>query len=141
MAYLIDVNVLIALIHGCHQHSIAARNWLETRYPDEVYICRVVQMGCLRLLTQPRMMKDEVLSASDFWVIWHRLMEDDRFVFIEEPEGFEAAWKQLTEVIPRGTTAGTDHYLAAFAQAGGWTFTTFDRGIQSIAGFPAEILT
>lgn len=74
------MNVLVALMHGRHVHSPLAVRRLAAR--DEaaaVVVCRVAQMGALRILTHPSAMKEEVKSASEFWSGWQRLLEDDRF--------------------------------------------------------------
>lgn len=141
MASLIDVNVLVALLHARHCHSAKAVEWLERqRDRGSVLLCRVVQMGGLRVLTQPAVMKEEVLSASEFWEGWAQLMEDERFLFVEEPSGLEQSWREVTRLLLKGKCAETDAYLAALALSGNWTFTTFDRAFQRFSGIDTEIL-
>jgi toxin-antitoxin system PIN domain toxin len=135
MGALVDVNVLVALMHARHVHSGPAVNWLARRdEPGAVAICRVSQMGALRILTHPSAMKEEVKTASEFWDGWQRLMDDDRFVLVGEPAGVENAWRSLTAGLPRGTSAETDCYLAAFAIAGNHSLVSFDRGLRRFAG-------
>ena len=66
MASLIDVNVLVALFHGNHFHSERASDWIADQESDTVLICRVAQMGALRILTKPSIMKDDVFSPTLF---------------------------------------------------------------------------
>ena len=134
MGALVDVNVLVALMHARHVHSAPAVNWLAGHeQPGAVVICRVSQMGALRILTHPSAMKDEVKSASEFWDGWQRLMDDDRFALVGEPAGLENAWRALTAALPRGKPAETDCYLAAFAIAGNHSLVSFDRGLRQFA--------
>jgi predicted nucleic acid-binding protein len=51
MAALPDINVLLPLIYGAHVHHGAAVAWLNTIQEDgELVLCRVSQLGLLRLL-------------------------------------------------------------------------------------------
>lgn len=135
MGALVDVNVLVALMHGRHVHSAAAVRWLaKVDHPAAVVVCRVSQMGALRILTHPSAMKDEVKSASEFWDGWERLSEDERFALVGEPAGLPKAWRELTAALPRGKPAETDCYLAAFAIAGRHGLVSFDRGLRRFAG-------
>ncbi|MFZ4693941.1 MAG: TA system VapC family ribonuclease toxin [Verrucomicrobiia bacterium] len=141
MDALVDVNVLVALLHARHRHSGAAVRWLDgQRAPGLVLVCRIAQMSALRILTQPVVMKEETLSPAEFWRGWDLMMEDDRFLRIEEPKGLEAAWRGVTVAIRKGQCSETDAYLAAFARAGGWGLVTFDRGFRRFPGLRVEIL-
>ncbi len=135
MGALVDVNVLVALMHARHVHSARAVRWLAGHdAAGAIAVCRVSQMGALRILTHPSAMKDEAKSASEFWDGWQRLMEDDRFALVGEPAGLESAWRALTAALPRGKPAETDCYLAAFAIAGKLSLVSFDRGLRRFAG-------
>ena len=139
MGALVDVNVLVALMHARHVHSAASVNWLAGHDdPGAVVICRVSQMGALRILTHPSAMKDEVKSASEFWDGWQRLM-DERFALVSEPAGLQNAWRALTAALARGKSAETDCYLAAFAIAGNHSLVSFDRGLRRFASLNLAI--
>ncbi len=141
MAALVDINVLVALLHARHRHSAAAVRWLDgQRALGSLLICRIAQMGALRILTQPSVMKEEALSPAEFWRGWDLMMGDDRFLRAEEPNGFEAMWRGVTTAIRKGQCAETDAYFAAFARAGGWSVVTFDRGFRRFPGLRMEIL-
>jgi hypothetical protein len=135
MAALVDVNVLVALMHARHVHSALAVRWLaQLDDPGAVAVCRVSQMGALRILTNPSAMKNDIKTASEFWDGWDRLMEDERFALAGEPAGLQSAWRALTAALPKGRPAETDSYLAAFAIAGGHRLVSFDRGLRRFAG-------
>ena len=141
MSALVDVNVLVALLHARHAQSSLAVAWLESQdQARAIAICRVSQMGALRILTHPSIMKDDVKTAAEFWGGWTKLAEDDRFSQVAEPPDLESAWRTVTAPLRRGHVAGTDAYLAAFAIAGKHRIVSFDRGMKRFAGVEAEIL-
>lgn len=141
MASLIDVNVLIALLHARHTKSVQAVNWLERQDEREsVLICRIVQMGALRILTNPKVMKKDAMSAGVFWRGWDTVLQDERFALVKEPESFETVWRELTGKLPAGTSAETDAYLAAFSLAGDWKLATFDQGFARFPNIAIELL-
>lgn len=141
MAYLIDVNVLVALMHERHQHAQVAIAWLETcQASSGIQICRVVQMGALRILTNPTIMQEDVLSGKEFWDGWQRMLDDDRFAIAREPADLDPAWRAICDTIPKRQRIETDVYLAAMAQSGGYTMATFDEGFRKYPGLSLEIL-
>lgn len=129
LASLIDVNVVVALLHSRHVHTAQAIDWLnQVSSPKSIALNRVVQMGALRVLTNPRALREEVLTASEFWTGWTNLLTDDRFYNLPEPADLEMRWREITSQFSRGQMAETDAYLAAFAILGGHRLVTFDRG-------------
>lgn len=132
MACLADVNFLVALGHGAHQHAARAAAWLgrQTGSPA-VALCRVSQMGFLRILTNRSWLQSEVRTAAEAWSAWATILADDRFVFLDEPPGLERGWRELTSGLPSGRSVETDGYLAAFALAADLPVLTFDRAFGS----------
>jgi|ERR1700688_1133966 len=140
MGYLADVNFLIALLHARHALSDRAVSWLgRQEQAGSILLCRVAQMGVLRILTNPVWLKDDVLPATAVWDAWDLLLTDDRFISVQEPAGIEAEWRLVTRDFVAGRNAGTDTYLAAFARAGGYRLLTFDRGFRQLEGLDVEI--
>ncbi|MEM0965448.1 MAG: TA system VapC family ribonuclease toxin [Verrucomicrobiota bacterium] len=138
---LVDVNVLLALLHERHLFSEEATAWLGNRESnDSVAIARIVQMGVLRILTRPSIMGEDVLAPADFWKGWSVLMEDGRFFSVPEPSRLEVVWRETTSSLPAGQCAETDAYLAAFASAGEYRLSTFDKGFSRYAGLDWELI-
>jgi len=128
MACLADVNFLVALAHEAHEHSRRAGAWLEKpASAPTIALCRVAQMGMLRILTNRSWLKAEVRSAAEVWAAWDALLSDDRFVFLDEPVGLEREWRRLTGELATTRAVETDSYLAAFALAADLPVLTFDR--------------
>lgn len=141
MAFLADVNFLVALLHARHVASARAVAWLEQQNePASILICRVAQMGVLRILTNPAWLKEDVQPAAAIWEAWDLLLADDRFAQAQEPRHLETTWRLLTRDFPAGKCAETDTYLAAFALAGGHRMLTFDRGFRQFPGLDLALL-
>ena len=129
MNYLIDVNVWVALALIGHVHHAVAREWFGQLESDRLVFCRVTQKGLLRLLTNRRVMEDNVLSAAGAWRVYDSLCADERVQYAIEPPRLEGHWRELTRQRGAGPNFWTDAYLTAFAQAGDYTVVTFDRGL------------
>jgi toxin-antitoxin system PIN domain toxin len=140
LTYLADANFLIALLHARHALSARAVAWLGSQEePGSVLVCRIAQMGVLRILTNPAWLKEDVLPAAAVWDAWDVLLSDDRFAQVQEPAQLDAEWRLLTRAFPVGRRVETDCYLAAFAIAGSHRVLTFDRGFRQFAGLEIEI--
>lgn len=141
MGFLLDVNVLVAMMHARHPHSAKTIEWLAGQdAPSALLCCRVAQMGALRILTRPAAMGEDVLNAAEFWRGWSQLMQDERFAFAAEPEGLAAAWLKLTLPFEKGRCAETDAYFAARALAGGWALVTLDQGMKRFKDVRVTVL-
>src|ERR1700686_4830486 len=131
MAYLADTNFLIALLHARHAFSEQAVAWLDGQAePGGILLCRVAQMGALRILTNPAWLKEDSLPAAAIWDAWDLLLTDHRFAPVQEPPRLEEEWRHLTRSFAVGRCAETDSYFAPFARAGGHCLLTFDRGFR-----------
>jgi toxin-antitoxin system PIN domain toxin len=137
---LADIDFVIALIYQNHPHSkIAISRLAGFRVPKSIAVCRVVEMGVLRLLTNRSVMGGEVLSASDAWTHIDRLLADYRFIYADEPQDLEARWRHVRQTISTGSLAGTDAYLAAFALAADLSIVSFDKGMARFEGLKAVV--
>ena len=123
-----DVNVWLALVWDGHRHHERARAWFEQQ-AGKLFFCRVTQMGLLRLLTQPALMGEDVLSQQGAWQVYEALMGDARCVLQTEPPDVERAWKALSSRSEAAHRRWTDDYLAAFAVESELELVTFDRTI------------
>ena len=130
-SYLVDVNVWVALAVVEHDHHDAALDWfIQLGQDDAVVLCRVTQMGFLRLLTNRRILADDVLTAPEAWRTYDTWASLAGANFALEPPGFEHTWRDMTQHPNTGPNFWTDAYLAAFAKAGGYTVVSFDRGFK-----------
>jgi uncharacterized protein len=140
--YIPDINVWVAAACEGHQHHTSASAWFAAADDGKIGFCRVTQLGFLRLLTHPAVMRDEVMTPTAAWSAYDRFVSDDRVTFYAEPEheGLQSSFRQMTTAKGFAHKQWPDAYLAAFAKAGGLTLVTFDRGLKALAGKEARLL-
>jgi toxin-antitoxin system PIN domain toxin len=134
--YFPDINVRLALAYRGHQHHAIAAAWFERVEAEQAVFCRVTQLGFLRLLTHPAVMRDEVKTQQDAWKAYDQLLSDARVTFYSEaqPERVEAALRTLTATSRFAHQQWPDAYLAAFARVADLTLVTLDRALGKMAG-------
>ena len=130
MTSLPDVNVLLALAAAGHTHHTIARDWFVAREADSVGICRVTQMGLLRLLTNPKVLPYGPYSIRRARDVSNELLADKRVFFEHEPPELEAVWTGMMNHPTAGHSSWTDAYIAAFARRCDYEMVTFDRGFR-----------
>lgn len=141
MSILCDVNFLVPLLYGGHPHSDRAQEWLSGVEERGVLgICSLTHLAALRLLNNPMPMGQDVCSGKEAWAAFDGLMKDNRFAFVEEPEGLWIALRSLTAKVKHSPKVWADAYLAAFAIASGRKLITFDQGFRAYPGLDTEIL-
>ncbi|HWE53677.1 MAG TPA: TA system VapC family ribonuclease toxin [Bryobacteraceae bacterium] len=136
-----DVNVWIALAAELHIHHRLVRGWFgRFGNDDSVSFCRVTQLGFLRLLTNPRVMQDEVLSPADAWLAYSSLRMNASVEYLAEPAELGEVWDAFTPRHANSPNLWTDAYLCAISKAAGVTFVTLDAGIQPPPGVRCDLL-
>ena len=135
-----DINVWVALASDGHVHHGRAGDWFRATAEAGAAFCRVTQMGFLRLLTNTRVMGDDVLSQRQAWIVCEQLARDHRVVFAMEPVNIEPVWKKLTQSAFAATSLWTDAYIAAFALLHNFHVVSFDSGFRRIRGLKSTIL-
>ncbi|WP_084036903.1 TA system VapC family ribonuclease toxin [Haloechinothrix halophila] len=126
---LLDVGVWLAAVWSGHAHHPRVAEWFDDQ-PDALVLCRVTQMGLLRLLSNPAVMGADVLSRADAWRVADALRADDRIQWASEPVQLEQAWRAVSARDDNSHKLWTDDYLAAFAQTAGLSLVTLDIGFQ-----------
>jgi hypothetical protein len=138
---LVDVNVLLSVVMQRHIHHRAARQWYEGLQSGEGCVCRVAQLGLVRLLSNAAVMGEGVLTASDGWAVSEELLYDDRIAFAIEPKGIDSLMPSLFRYRTPTKNLITDAYLAAFAMAGSMKLATRDKGFHQFRGLDVELLS
>lgn len=140
MPNLCDVNVLLAICYERHEHHPAALDWLGEQADESVAICRITQLGLLRLLTNASVMLENIRTLEQAWRDYDTILTDARFFFLPEPEELENVLREYTSVGQVSPKRWQDAYLAAFARSVKFHLVTFDRGFQNYAGLRLTIL-
>ena len=137
---LVDANVWIGMLIEEHEHHTASRRWFDMLAPAEAGVCRLVQLGVLRALSNQVIMRAGALPAREAWSRVARLLEDERVEFLPEPPELESVLPDLlTYPVPTGKLIN-DAYLAAFAIASNRPLVTWDRGFQQFRGLRVKLL-
>jgi uncharacterized protein len=102
-----------------------------------VAICRVAQMGLLRLLTNPKVLGTGAQPIRRAWAVSNEVLTDKRVFFASEPAKLEAAWATMMDHPAAGHTSWTDANLAAFARQFEYEMVTFDHGFRRVVRFDA----
>lgn len=126
---LLDVGVWLAAVWAGHVHHPKVAEWFDEQ-DGSLRLCRVTQMGLLRLLSNQAVMGADALSRADAWRIVDQLRQDERILLAGEPAQLEQAWRAISARDDTGHKLWTDDYLAAFAQVAGLGMVTLDGGFE-----------
>ena len=137
-----DVNVWLAATHQRHVHHQAAADWLGSHTGSDLYFCRFTQLSFLRLLTNERVMGDEVLTQQGAWKAYRRWTNQEPVRFMPEPvpAEFDPLFEKLSADARPSPKLWADAYLAAFARCAGLILVTFDRALSKRAAPNVELL-
>ncbi|MEZ5356556.1 MAG: TA system VapC family ribonuclease toxin [Bryobacteraceae bacterium] len=142
MAWLLDVNVLIALMDSAHEHHDAALTWFLQHEPEGWATCPVTENGFVRVLSghgypnisatpgqAAHLLRRLKLAREGNHVFW----PDD--VSIADPLSFS-----LDEL--RGSRQVTDAYLVALCVRRGGRLATFDNAVpwKAVNGAAADVV-
>lgn len=141
MAFLLDINVLIARVDPGHEHHERARCWLDGQRGAELVTCPLTENGFVRIYGHPSYPGGPGSPASaleELRVI--RRMPCHRFVgdtlSIDDPMAFHS----LDGIGPKQVT---DLYLLALAVCHRMSFASFDSSISAgrvVGGLAAWVL-
>ena len=127
--YLVDVNVVLAILDERHAHHTAAEVWFDS--PGLRWsLCTFTEAGVLRFFTRP---KTGGLSMQQGTAMLERLKRRPGYSF----QPISAEWQALTAPFSQrihGHNQVTDAYLLGLAVGGGIELTTFDKAILHLAG-------
>ena len=127
--YLLDVNLVIALLDEAHIHHQAAEAWFDT--PGlEWALCAFTEAGVLRFFTRP---KTGDIGMEQVAAMLERLREQPGYHY----QPVAADWQILTQPFFQrlfGHNQVTDAFLLGLAIHDGLVLATFDGGILHLAG-------
>ncbi|MFY9744202.1 MAG: type II toxin-antitoxin system VapC family toxin [Candidatus Sulfotelmatobacter sp.] len=130
-AYLLDVNVLIALAWPEHSQHAVARAWFSRRNPKGWATCPLVQAGFVRIVSNPNFSPRSV-SVQEAIEALRDSLADKAHNFWADSISFPDAVRMLDRPIT-GHQQITDAYLVALAIENRGKLATLDRGIARLA--------
>ena len=141
MEVLADINVLLALVDTKHVHHRKSTRWFSgLEAGSKLLICRIAQMGLLRLLVNPAVMTSETLSLREAWAFYGNLIQDPCMFEVKEPDGLQAIWAGICFDFGSSPKLVADAYLAAFAISGGFQLVTSDKAFKKFEGLELILL-
>jgi toxin-antitoxin system PIN domain toxin len=132
---LLDLNVWVAIAYRRHEQHLLASSWLDQLEDGSAAFCRITQLGFLRLMSHPAIMRDQAMTQIEAWNAYGRLAADSRIYFQVEPDSHALGreFRALTSTVRRSPQQWADAYLAAFARVAGLTLVTFDQALSKLA--------
>jgi len=130
VTFLLDVNLLMALLWENHEHHHTARAWL--RRVTDFTTCPMSQLGFARVSSHP-LLGYSMLPDQAFGVL-RRFLSDSRHRFV--PDDLSCEDRVVRTELMGGANQVTDHYLVALARQHGLTLATFDEPLAQ--AFTAE---
>jgi toxin-antitoxin system PIN domain toxin len=129
MTYLLDLNLVIALVNEDHIHHWPAMDWFDT--PElEWALCAFTEAGLLRFLTHPKI-RD--LPMNEAVAILSSLKHEPGYRYVP----VTADWHETTVPFAarlHGHNQITDAFLLGIAIREGFILATFDKAILHLAG-------
>ena len=129
MTFLLDVNVLMALLWENHEHHQVARAWL--RRTTGFATCPVSQLGFARVSSHPAL--GYSMSPDQAFSVLRSFLTDRRHHFV--PDDLSCEDRVVRTDLITSANQMTDHYLVAIARQHQLTLATFD---ESLAGAFAQ---
>ena len=137
---LLDLNVWLALVVQEHPHHAAARSyWSDCAAARSVgqkqHFCRATMLGLVRLLCQPKLMGEGVLTLVDAFAIYRSLRDTEGVAFCTDTESADTlltTWT-LDATKPLHARLWSDVWLAAVAQSAGLRLVSFDADFKRFA--------
>jgi len=127
--YLLDVNVLVALLDPAHVFHERASRWFASIHPQTWATCPITENGVLRILTLPRYRNSPGgLAAVARYLL--ELQEIPGHVFWADEFSLISGNRVSITALPSPSQI-TDSYLLALAVAHEAKFVTFDRRIST----------
>lgn len=126
-----DINVWLAVLTADHSRRKQAQDWWRQDQSDGLAFVRLTQIGVLRLLTTSGVMNGRLLTMAEAWSAYDRLFEDERVVFLDEPQGLEVIFRRFTQSTLSSPKLWADAWLTTFAEIQGGSIVTLDRALAA----------
>ena len=135
--YLLDINVLIALVWSSHVHHGLAQTWFIERRAAGFCTCPLTEIGFLRISVNPKFIHKAVLPAEALALL-ERIKSMPEYEFWTDDLSATAALGHGQGIM--GYRQITDAYLLALARKRGGVLATLDRGVLSLSRGSEEIV-
>jgi toxin-antitoxin system PIN domain toxin len=128
--YLLDTNVLIALLWPSHDKHETAVKWFSRHRTKGWATCPLTQAGFVRIVSNPAFSRDAVQPREAVQVLLANTSTDDHTFWPDEPTLAEAVAFAGVRLI--GHQQVTDAYLLGLAIRRGGALATLDESISAL---------
>ena len=128
MTFLLDVNVLIALIDPAHVGHDAAHRWFEAEGRQAWATCPLTENGVIRIVGHPNYPNTPGSPAAVAAIVTQLRTLPGHVFWPDDISLVGAAHVDPTQILTSGQV--TDTYLLALALAHGGRLATFDRRLS-----------
>lgn len=136
--YLVDVNVLVALSLDTHPYVKPVKEWYEREDRPCLQVCRIVQLGFLRVLTTEAAAGAGTLTNKAALDLCSKLLKQGLIKNQSEPRSIDSYFAERASFNRPSPKRWSDAYLSAFAAAADLRLVTCDA---ALAGYtPGSIL-
>jgi toxin-antitoxin system PIN domain toxin len=141
--YLFDTNLWIALSFTNHPHHLETQREYASATPlKPAVFCRPTETSFLRLSTTPAILRqygEDALTNDEALDLLRKYLALPNITIRDEPAGTVPLWHRMAARPTSSPKVWADAYLAAFAIAGRFTFTTFDRGFAAYLPYGLDL--
>lgn len=139
MTFLLDVNVLIALIDPMHVGHDAAHHWFDAEGKAAWATCPMTENGVIRIVGNPKYPNSPGSAASVTGIIAALRALPGHGFWPDDISLVDAGHIDVAQVLTSGHV--TDTYLLALAVAHGGKLATFDRrlSVKAVKGGKAAL--
>jgi len=130
--YLLDINLLAALLWTNHEQHEAARTWFQEQRRSDWATCPFTQAGFVRISSNPRVFPEAPSPAKAMGVLEANLRHS-RHRFWKDDIPFAEAVAPLAGLFT-GHQQATDAYLLGLAIHNGGLLATFDASLAALLG-------
>jgi toxin-antitoxin system PIN domain toxin len=127
-AYLLDVNLLLALAWPAHVHHADAHEWFHRKRATGFATCPLTQLGFVRLSSNPRFTKESATPYAALTLL-ASITELKEHVFWPDSLPCGQAFAHPPLIV--GHQQFADFYLIALAHANRGVLATFDRAMPT----------
>jgi uncharacterized protein len=134
VTFLLDVNVLIALIDPAHVGHDAAHRWFEAEGRQAWATCPLTENGVIRIVGHPKYPNTPGSPAAVAAIVTQLRTLPGHVFWPDDISLVGAADVDPTQILTAGQV--TDTYLLALALAHGGRLATFDRrlSVKAVSG-------
>ena len=128
--YLLDINLLVALLWTNHEHHESASTWFRAQRQSGWATCPITQAGFVRVSSNPRVFPEAPLPCKALEVLEANL-QHPRHSFWEDDISFAEAVAPFAGLFS-GHQQATDAYLLGLAIHKGGILATFDASVAAL---------